>query len=64
MTSARRDEVITGANAIANRLGCCRRTVLREVARGRLPAFKTGDATSPLKIRASQLEAYIAKREA
>ena len=54
------DREIVGASAIARRLGCSSRTVLRYYGSGRLPAQKLGGPTSPLRISLKEIEAFKA----
>lgn len=51
-----RDDVIAGSPAIARALGVSALTVRRMVHDGRLKAFQSGDASSPLKVRQSEID--------
>ena len=46
---------LRGSKAIAKALGCSDRTVRRMAKDGRLPAFKTGAGTSPLRVERKAL---------
>ncbi|UHS63763.1 helix-turn-helix domain-containing protein [Agrobacterium vaccinii] len=47
---------------IAAELGCSVRTVRRYYARGRLPTFKVGSNTSPIKMSRVDLRAFQKKK--
>ena len=51
-----RDDVVAGSPAIARALGVAPLTVQRMAKDGRLKVFKTGDASSPLKVRQSEID--------
>ena len=53
---AERDDVIAGTPAIARAMGVAAITVRRMVKDGRLRAFQSGDATSPIKVRQSEID--------
>jgi len=48
---------VSGAAAIAKALGVSKATVLRMARDGRLPAYRTGDRTSPLRVETKSLDA-------
>jgi hypothetical protein len=43
------DRFLAGAEAIAKAIGVSKSTALRMIREGRLPAFRTGDHTSPYR---------------
>lgn len=49
---------IVGASALARRLGCSKRTILRWWDEKRLPARKPGGVTSPLRMTVAEIEAF------
>lgn len=46
---------LSGAKAIAKALGCSERTVRAMAKDGRLPAFRTGEHTSPIRVERKAL---------